>query len=161
MALSDNRIGEAIYAIRKYHGWTMERLGQELGVTRSSINGYEKNRNMPPDRIFEQLLRLDGHPYVSVFEFKNGIHETTATRLFLNDRWKISGVPLSKDGLLYLLEVEPSLTSCPAYIAELEKRDLELCNRFDFESLPEYREQLPAILEFLKKEKGLEFGKRQ
>lgn len=47
---------------RKAKGWTQEKLGEELGLTKANISGWENARHEPS---FSQMLRvseLTGHP---------------------------------------------------------------------------------------------------
>lgn len=158
MVRDNKAIGERVLAIRQSNGWTMQRLANEVGVTRGTVNNYEKGRVAPAPGVVKKLLAIRGCPYSTVFELYHGVNEKEVIGRFLSGGR--SEVDLTNKELLGLAELEPRLRIAPAYILELEERGLPHAPRFKFEEQSEYREQLPAILEFLKREKGLVFELR-
>jgi len=48
--------------IRKATGWTQEKLAQEIGVSFSTVNAWERGRRSPQPFLLKRLLELmDAH----------------------------------------------------------------------------------------------------
>lgn len=53
-------VGERIRQVRRAEGWNQDDLGQRLGVSRQTINGYENERLMPPFKMIDRISELFG-----------------------------------------------------------------------------------------------------
>lgn len=49
---------ELVRNIRKKTGWTQERLAQEVGVSFSTVNGWERGRRKPLPFLMKKLREL-------------------------------------------------------------------------------------------------------
>lgn len=50
----DNRFGEAVDRLRRERGWTLDSLGERLGVSGAAVGNWIAGKNQPePARVFE------------------------------------------------------------------------------------------------------------
>lgn len=54
-------LGGRIRQVRRGIDLTQEEFGERLGVTRQSVNGYEKGRLLPPIQMVVKIADLTGH----------------------------------------------------------------------------------------------------
>ena len=49
-----------VASIRKKNGWTQERLAQEVGVSFSTVNNWERGKRSPQPFLQKRLLEIAG-----------------------------------------------------------------------------------------------------
>lgn len=54
-------LGGRIRQVRRGIDLTQDEFGTRLGVTRQSVNGYEKGRLLPPTQMIVKIANLTGH----------------------------------------------------------------------------------------------------
>ena len=54
-------LGDRIRQVRRGIDLTQDEFGKRLGVTRQSVNGYEKGRLLPPTQMIVKIADLTGH----------------------------------------------------------------------------------------------------
>lgn len=167
--ISSRNWGQIIYTYRKERNWTMQKMGDHLGVTRSSINSYEKHNVVPSGDVIEKLYSLSDKKFQSYLEFAMDISYDEIIKAFLIDISKIEDAYFTNivekllEGLrdmTYMFGREGIATSLLEDMADIDKcitlneTYLELCRqhnfdvpKFDFENDIEYRTKiLPEII---------------
>lgn len=56
----DVRVG--IVLLRALKGWSQTRLAAELGMSASAVSRWEKGETVPPDKLWDQVVRTVGLP---------------------------------------------------------------------------------------------------
>ncbi|MFC1584571.1 multiprotein-bridging factor 1 family protein [Fibrobacterota bacterium] len=51
-------ISKAVREIREKNGWTQEKMAQELGVSFSTVNGWENGRRQPQPFLMRRLEEM-------------------------------------------------------------------------------------------------------
>ncbi len=62
--VSTENLKVAIILLRTLKGWSRVRLARELGMSVSSISRYETGEIVPPEKVWDQIVRVLGVPPV-------------------------------------------------------------------------------------------------
>ncbi len=54
----EHDISKTIIGIRQFKGWSQERLAQEIGVSFSTINSWERGRRKPQPFLERAIMKL-------------------------------------------------------------------------------------------------------
>ena len=54
-----------VRGIREKTGWTQEKMAQEVGVSFSTVNSWERGKRNPQPYLLKKLMELAGEPSVS------------------------------------------------------------------------------------------------
>lgn len=53
-----------IRAARKFKGWSQEKLGEELGLTKGNVSAWETDRHEPSYGQMKKIAELTGYPFL-------------------------------------------------------------------------------------------------
>lgn len=67
------RIGEKIFRIRGSR--SMDEFAELIGVTKSSVHGYEKGINIPRKKVLQNIISLSNEPNQTITDFIYGTYE--------------------------------------------------------------------------------------
>ena len=56
--MGNHDIPDLVSSIREATGWTQEKLAQEIGVSFSTVNAWERGRRSPQPFLLRKLLEL-------------------------------------------------------------------------------------------------------
>jgi len=63
--MASQNIPTLVRGIREKTGWTQEKLAQEVGVSFSTVNSWERGRRNPQPYLLKKLMELAEEPSVS------------------------------------------------------------------------------------------------
>jgi len=163
--LDKKRIGESIRLIRGE--LSMEAFAKQIGVTRGTINNYEKGRILPSRKIAIRIVEFEG--IHSIDEFLYGKPELYLSNIFktipeicltsmANELTLLQQLAKALDSKIinygdelgiinYCLKLEPNLKKMPEFKSLLTAYSIEVeIDRFEIEHDETYRSTLLPIL---------------
>ena len=63
--MANQNIATLVRGIREKTGWTQEKLAQEVGVSFSTVNSWERGKRNPQPYLLKKLMELAEEPSVA------------------------------------------------------------------------------------------------
>lgn len=61
--MNDLDVPELVRKIRQARGWTQERLAHEMGISFTTVSGWERGKRLPQPYLLRKLSELDDELY--------------------------------------------------------------------------------------------------
>ena len=61
--MNDLHVPELVRKIRQARGWTQERLAHEMGISFTTVSGWERGKRIPQPYLLRKLSELENELY--------------------------------------------------------------------------------------------------